>query len=176
VEAARCVGVEGSVSAEALDWADSAAFLQNSAAGPPWAWVLCSDCVYHQQLDFRPVQALARLLAALTEPRADGSPPPVCLFGYQERDSAARYAFWDALSANGLQVRERSLASASFRCLRGLAFSSLTLNRLAGGVCGRGSGRERTQRTYGPMVHLAQSRRDAAARTSRVLELRQSRT
>jgi hypothetical protein len=108
VAAAAATGVAGSVACEELDWATAPAWLAaRAAAGARCAFdvVLGADIVYHQQHDFAPVQALAALLAAL----AQAGPATRILFGYQERDAAARLAFWEALARHGLAVRELSL-------------------------------------------------------------------
>ena len=112
VAAAAAAGVAGSVACCPLDWAEAAAWLAaRSAAGESSAFdvVLGADIVYHQQFDFGPVQALAALLAALLR----ASPAALVLFGYQERDAAARLAFWDALAAQRLAVRQVALEELS---------------------------------------------------------------
>lgn len=108
VAAAAAVGVAGSVACGELDWAEAEAWLagrEASGASNAFDVVLGADIVYHQQFDFGPVRALAALLAALLR----AAPACRVLFGYQERDAAARTAFWDALRDNGLHLRERSL-------------------------------------------------------------------
>ena len=106
--AAAATGVSGSVSCCDLDWSAADAWLaERAAAGASNAFdiILGADIVYHQQFDFGPVRALAALLAALLR----ASPGARVLFGYQERDSAARLAFFDALRDARLQWRERGL-------------------------------------------------------------------
>ncbi len=114
--AAAATGVAGSVACEALDWPAADAWLAaRAAAGLPrrFDWVFGSDIVYHQQHDFAPVRALAALLSRLLLDNAGGeaagAKPTRCLFGYQERDAAARLAFWAALAEHGLGVTERTL-------------------------------------------------------------------
>ena len=100
--------MSGSVSCCDLDWCTAEEWLaQRTAAGASNAFdvVLGADIVFHQQFDFGPVRALAALLAALLR----AAPDAKVLFGYQERDSAARLAFFDALREQRLQWRERSL-------------------------------------------------------------------
>ena len=108
VAAAAATGVTGSVSCVELDWTEAEAWLAaRAAAGASNAFdvVLGADIVYHQQFDFAPVRALAALLAALLR----AAPGAQVIFGYQERDSAARLAFFDAMRATGLTWRERGL-------------------------------------------------------------------
>ena len=91
-----------------LDWTEAEAWLAaRAAAGASNAFdvVLGADIVYHQQFDFGPVRALAALLAALLR----AAPSAQVILGYQERDSAARLAFFDAMRAAGLTWRERGL-------------------------------------------------------------------
>ena len=100
--------MSGSVSCAELDWAEAEAWLAaREAAGASNAFdvVLGADIVYHQQFDFGPVNALAALLAKLLR----AAPGAHVVFGYQERDAAARLAFFDALRAAGLTWRERGL-------------------------------------------------------------------
>lgn len=100
--AAAAVGLAGSVAVEQLRWEEAASWLPSQAA---FDWVLAADVVYHHQHDFGPVCALAALLRGLL---AGGSAR--ALIGYQERDGAAREAFWAALGAQGLCWREQGLA------------------------------------------------------------------
>ncbi len=132
------MGVAGSVSAEPLDWFEPSSFFARHSGR--FRWVLGSDIVYHQQFDFGPVQALAKLLKALLgearcreEEASTEEAPPTVLFGYQERDCAARLAFWEALTSHGLAVTERSLVScAHAACLRGSARALRFLTLRAG--------------------------------------------
>ena len=118
VDAATSAGLAGSAVVEELDWEQPAAFLGRHA-GQNWTWVLCSDCVYHQQGEFGHLTALAELLVSILSsrdaslapssfvddaPAAASPPPPRVLFAYQERDSVARLHFWGALAARGLVV------------------------------------------------------------------------
>ena len=105
-EAALLTGfpVPGSLSVSVLDWCEHEAWL--SEHGRSWAWVLVADCVYHQQNDFTHLLALAQLLAALIHQPE----PPRVLFSSQERDPAARHAFFSALASHRLCVSTRSLA------------------------------------------------------------------
>ena len=103
VAAAAATGVAGSVACEPLDWAAADAWL--AAREGVYDVILGADIVYHQQHDFRPVQHLAALLAALLA----RAPSARVLFGYQERDGAARLTFWAALAAHGLGVTQAAL-------------------------------------------------------------------
>jgi hypothetical protein len=123
VASAAATGVAGSVACDSLDWTEAVSWLAaRASAGKRTRFdlILGADIVYHQQFDFTPVKALAALLAALLTQKdaADAAddadaessqPPPRILFGYQERDCAARLAFWEALAAHGLRVVELSL-------------------------------------------------------------------
>jgi hypothetical protein len=118
VASAAATGVSGSVACDGLDWATADAWLSARAAAQlptRFDLILGSDIVYHQQFDFAHITALAALLAALlaqkdaTNDDCESSPLPRVLFGYQERDAAARHAFWAALATHGLAVRELSL-------------------------------------------------------------------
>lgn len=110
VDAAQAVGVAGSVRWAALDWACPEEFLAREEPSGGWDVIFGSDIVYHQQFDFGPVHALAALLARIVAAARDaGRAPPTILFGYQERDSAARVAFWDALAGHGLGVTVQTL-------------------------------------------------------------------
>ena len=112
VEAAQQVGVSGSAQAASCDWSDPEPFLGSADNAQGWDWVLGSDIVYHQQFDFTHLLALAKLLAALLDDaKREGRRPPTLLFAYQERDSAARLAFWDALATHGLGVTVHTLVS-----------------------------------------------------------------
>ena len=101
VEAAAATGVAGSVAWAPLDWARADEWLAARAAAvndddkAPFDFILGADLVYHQQHDFGPVTALAALLDALLS----AAPAARVVFGYQERDAAARLAFWAALAA-----------------------------------------------------------------------------
>ena len=119
VEAAQAVGVSGSVVAAPCDWESPQAFLESAACDNAlgWDWILGSDIVYHQQFDYTHIQALAKLLATLLgAAKQQGKKPPTILFGYQERDSAARLAFWEALASHGLGVTLHTLVRGNARC------------------------------------------------------------
>jgi len=92
----------GCVLVEALDWRRAEEWLR---AGRRWDWVLVADCIYHQQNDFSHLEALAGLLAALLQ----ASPPPRAALSTQERDPAARSAFFAACARRGLGLSVRSL-------------------------------------------------------------------
>jgi hypothetical protein len=113
VEAAQSVGVSGSVQAASCDWVSPEPFLERGDRALGWDWVLGSDIVYHQQFDYTHIQALAKLLATLLgAAKEQGRKLPTILFGYQERDSAARLAFWEALASHGLGVTVHTLVRA----------------------------------------------------------------
>ena len=117
VEAAQAVGVSGSVKAASCDWESPQAFLASSESALGWDWILGSDIVYHQQFDYTHIQALAKLLATLLDAaQQQGQKQPTILFGYQERDSAARLAFWEALASHGLGVTIHTLVRGNARC------------------------------------------------------------
>lgn len=103
--AAAAVGFPGvgCVSVEALDWTRAEEWL--GAGRRRWDWVLVADCIYHQQNDFSHLEALAGLLAALLQ----ASPPPRAALSTQERDPAARAAFFAACARRGLSLRVRTL-------------------------------------------------------------------